>query len=318
MLKFTSFVTVLLLITSLNLSADVLIDYDTTNNKKELSMLTIPNKVYLVQVAPFDAIDISRRVNVLSTETKFNQELSDNKTVKYYNKENRTSFIYDKTANRCTYNNRSVEPLVDGMLSDVHKYRSKAEKYLKEIIGDKSINYKYINHSYDECVRRDNPEVKSIAYISYLFTRIIDDVPVLGVTSQIRVTIGKDGKLLKFQSNEPLIEEYSTITTEVKKSAIKKIITKKVSGDNYLPKTQDGIALKVKKFTAKKWTGSYFEVAKGGKRLLYPHVSIFAENDLESNQYNLKTLKTNLNLSMNGSDWSDLDADDIESSVKKK
>jgi hypothetical protein len=312
MLRKTKIVLIVGLFASMNLSAQVKVDFDTVNNKKQLTDMPIPSKIYLVQTAPFNENDIARRVSVLKNETSFNEEKTDNKSVKYFNRAQRTSFVYDKTLNRCIYNNRSVKPLVDGAFTDAKKYRKNAEMYLNDFMGSKCKDYKFINNSYDEFIMRNNPTVKNIAYITYRYVPIVDGVPVLGVTSQVKVTIGEDGKLAKFQSNEPLLEEYGNIKTKVKKSAIKKIIDKKVNSDDFLPETQDGVKLKVEKITAKEWTGSYFEIDKAGNRLLYPHVSVYAKSYLKSNQYNLESVKSNFNVSMNGSDWKDLDKDELD------
>jgi len=92
-----------------------------------------------------------------------------------------------------------------------------------------------------------------------------------------------------------------------------------VNSADYLPPTQDGVQLKAEKVVAKKWTGAYFEIAKAGKRLLYPHVSVSAENLLAANEYKLSSVASRVDLSMNGSDWPDLDESDISKvNVKQK
>jgi len=92
-----------------------------------------------------------------------------------------------------------------------------------------------------------------------------------------------------------------------------------VNSADYLPPTQDGVQLKAEKVVAKKWTGAYFEIAKAGKRLLYPHVSVSAEHLLAANEYKLSSVASRVDLSMNGSDWPDLDESDISKvNVKQK
>lgn len=299
------------------INAQVSVAYE-NNGNKDMSELSVPDKIYAVEVAPFDEKDLSRRAQALGIAASFDVKTADNERAKYVNDRDQVTLVYEKQQNRCVYSNLSVGPMKDGTKDDAAKYRKAAEQYLAAILGEKSRNYQFISNSYDEVVEKDG-EAKYIAFITYRFVPVVDGVPVLGLTANAKVTLGENGKLVRFRSNEPSLREYGTVKTRVNGNAIRKVLEKKVNSADYLPPTQDGVQLKADKVVAKGWTAAYFEIAKAGKRLLYPHVSVSAENHLAANEYKLDSIRSRIDLSMNGSDWPDLDESDISKvNVKDK
>lgn len=264
--------------------------------------------VYKVTRKAFNKARIEQKVE--SMRLKGFEPTSEDETdehILFRNEELGQHLYYDKNKNATRYRNKQIEYL--GLSKDDSKAEKKldklAAKHLHDILKEEKTKYKLMNKEYEFYAFRGDA-VERVGTITYRFVRVLDKRPVLGNTSHVRITLGKDGKVRLFQINNPRIEKWKPLNKKVKSSSLEKCLKKRVNSDKY-GKLQNGDKVKVKKTRALKSTESYVCETRSNQRFLVPHISFYTENQIEGQ----RNVNGRIHISMDGESNVDVDENDV-------
>ena len=203
------------------------------------------------------------------------------------------------------YINRDIAPFAEDSPVDTVTMKEIAFEIQKQLIPpDKS--YRLISKN-ETFVMKAPSLTENLAYVSYRFVRVLNSRLVLGLTDELEITLGKDGKLKEFISYEPEYEPVVTNTrTVVKPQAYEKILRMRQNNKDFGPFI-DGKHIDFDELDVDGVTDAYFQVTDAGNKVIVPYIAVL----MSYNEGNEKMAQEAF-LSLRAEDWSNLADADVE------
>lgn len=220
--------------------------------------------------------------------------------------------VHDGSKSLIYYSNGSVKGLNDIDLGDTAKLRKNPDQFLLEILGNEAVDYKFVNCEYEISCTDDNP-VRQLDYITYRYVKVLDNRLILDNTNHVRITIGNNGQISRFEAIVPKLKKHKMIKRELNASKISKYLYKHLNSYKYTHTPSDE-KIDWKEIKICDGTDSYIASNHGTKKYLIPHVTFFTKNIFANGD----STKSIIHLTMNAEEIPNIGKDDIIEYEKTK
>ena len=192
------------------------------------------------------------------------------KDLKYFKRRGSYCFIDKEVENDISNLSLSTTDVIESLKKDLYP---KVENLLDKILGNDASQFKFMNYEYDYISTGPEREKQFLKTITYRFVRVQDDLPIVGSTNHVKITLDSKGRLARYSLTDYTIEEFRKVRRKVKNNSLEKYLKKELR-KTYYTKKPDGKDFEFDENEVIDCITSYLPVKCLKNQLLLPHAFI--------------------------------------------
>jgi hypothetical protein len=241
---------------------------------------TVRPAIYKIAARDFSQSDALAKLNYLkSLNFSYTVKNDTGKAAFYKNELTGQILSYSPDKSEYRYQDPGVSGFTVTETIDTAKLHIVADGHLRNLMGIDSSNFKFTNNEFEYIMEKGKDNTPRLNSLTYRYIRVLDGRPVKGISCQAFITLGNNGKLSRFKSNNPTIEKASVLSRQIKNAAMNKYLQNYLAGKKYTEDPNGNVIPINNTMISKSWE-TYFAKDQGGIQYLVPHMSFFTVDSL--------------------------------------